>query len=171
MRWLSWGLLEEISPLGLLVAGVAFGASTPFLRKGIRKFAVLTAKGILTGIEQAKKIESKTEESWREFLTETRNQKEKKGLAAKEQLRSAAVSVIKKGLNIADAASHSVTEIKKELHELVSEARDTREEDEKDKQTPDNTKGAEKIEGDHSSTLESGKQAVPENKNSDDGGL
>jgi len=111
MKWLRWGLLEEMSPLGLLATGLAVGAvATPAVRKGLRGAAVALVKGALTVTEEAREASRKAREEWTKLMEEVKQEREE--CENRELLHGA-------GLGVARA----VTDIKEGVSGLIAEAR------------------------------------------------
>lgn len=124
MRWLRLGVLEGVSPLGVLVAGLAIGTvGLPVLKKGLRALTLVTAKGVVTVADQVKDAGEKLGQEWNQVVTEVGTQREKRRAAVRAGLHGAGVGVIKTGIGLAEQAKGKIEGIKEEWRELVEEAR------------------------------------------------
>ena len=115
MKWLRLGILEELSPLGLLATGLAVGAvTTPAVRKGLRGMAVGLVKGVLAISEEARDTSIKAKQEWSRLVEEVKQERqvsgEKKGL-----LHGAGLGVAKAVEEIKEGMSTLVAEAKNEL--------------------------------------------------------
>jgi hypothetical protein len=77
MRWLRnlAYSLEEITPMGWLVAGVAALVVLPGVRKGLRSAAVLAASGIMAAGEGLASAASSVSEEVEDIVAEARHRK------------------------------------------------------------------------------------------------
>lgn len=124
MRWMRLRGLEGMSPLGLLVAGLAIGtAGMPVIKKGLRALVYTTTKGVVTVADNVKSAGEKLGQEWNQIVSEVESQREKRNEALKAGLRGASVGVIKTGIGLAEKAKGTVEGIKGEWKELVEEAR------------------------------------------------
>lgn len=115
MKWLRLGILEELSPLGLLAAGLAVGAvTTPAVRKGLRGIAVGLVKGALAISEEARETSSNARQGWSQLVEEVKQERqvsdEKKGL-----LHGTGLGLVKAVEEIREGVGTLVAEAKNEL--------------------------------------------------------
>ncbi|HHW44790.1 MAG TPA: hypothetical protein GXX25_13500 [Desulfotomaculum sp.] len=123
MRWLRLGMLEEISPLGMLVAGVALGTiGVPAVRSGLRSLTVALIKSALNISEGVREAGEKVGQTWSELVKEVRAERENRCTPG-ECLREAGRGVIRTGVELADQVKEKVSGIKEGIRELVDEAR------------------------------------------------
>lgn len=124
MKWLKWGALGELSPMGVLVAGLAIGTvGMPVLKKGLRALVYATTKGVVAVAGQVKDAGEKLGQDWQQIVTEVEAEREKKREAVRTGLRGAGVGLIRTGIGISDQARSKIEGIKEEWKGLVEEAR------------------------------------------------
>ena len=123
MRWMRWGVLEEISPLGLLATGLVIGAGTPVIKKGLRSLAVFTAKGILTVSDSLKETGEQASRNYQQLVLEAREQQEINKCNIREHLHTAGITAVKGGLTVADEIQEVINTAKEKLNKYVEEAR------------------------------------------------
>lgn len=60
MHFFRWGanFFEHTTPLGLIIGGTALVLAMPVIRKGLRCAAVLTAKGVYSVVDEAKRAKA-----------------------------------------------------------------------------------------------------------------
>lgn len=115
MRWLSWEPLMEISPVGLLAAGVVLGAGSPAIKSGLRGLAVGATKGILSISNQLKETGEKINEDWQDMVAEAK--------ASLEPMRQGNAEVIPLARDTEHQILESINAIKKEFTNFMDETR------------------------------------------------
>ncbi len=124
MRWLKWGMLEGMSPLGVLVAGLVIGtAGMPVIKKGLRGLAFTTTKAVMAVTDHVKGAGESLGQEWKQMVGEVASKREQQKTAMKAGMRGAGVGVISAGIGLAEQAKGTMQGIKEGWRDLVEEAR------------------------------------------------
>lgn len=124
MRWMRLGILEELSPFGLLVAGLAVGsAGMPFIKKGLRTMAYVAAKGAITAAGQVKSTGEKLRQEWELIVSEAEARDGEQKADIRTGLREAGLGVVRAGIGLTEQAKEKLEEMKDEWKEMAEGVR------------------------------------------------
>jgi hypothetical protein len=124
MRWLRLRILEELSPFGLLVAGLAVGsAGMPFIKKGLRTMAYVAAKGAITAAGQVKSTGEKLRQEWDQIVSEAEARGGEQKADIRTGLREAGLGVVRAGIGLTEQTKEKMEEMKDEWKEMAEEVR------------------------------------------------
>lgn len=120
MRWLSFGVLEELSPIGALTAGLAIGSlATPALGKGLRALTYAAVKGVIVATDQVRDAGEKVKEEWNNIVTEAEAQRQLQKRSVKSDLYNADIDVAEAGVKLIDEAKNAVVAVKEDFRDIV----------------------------------------------------
>lgn len=123
MKYMRMLGLEEISPLGALVAGTLLGvAGVPVIRKTARGIAVVAVGAVLSASDYVRDIGGNMSGEWRSLLEDARTRRAEAGVSVGDQIREAGVGLAGAGLAVADMAREKYRDVKESVEQKIARA-------------------------------------------------
>ena len=125
LRW-GTGMIENTSPLGLILAGTVLAMASPPVRKGLRSAAVMTTRGVLTAAGAVQTTYANFRENMEDVVADAQSPVNDSSDGAEDNC-TISMAAKNHGRRFAVTAAAGVLAFRNEVQGIVEEARSGRE--------------------------------------------